>query len=119
MKKKVKSLKKVKVVRRKRSIKPEAGKISGVAIIGIAALVIVAAGGIFFFTKNSGTASPLNALVKAPLNANCELKDPDLCKFMNNWETVKNYAITSTSKDKSGETSESVFEIAGDNRSHM
>jgi hypothetical protein len=117
--KSVKSVKKVKPVRRKRSIKPEAGKISGKAIIGIAVLVIVVAGGAFFFAKSNGSSSsPLNGLVKAPLNANCELKDPDLCKFYNNWQNVKDYSITSTSKDKTGESGDSVFEISGEN-SHM
>lgn len=119
MKKKSKSVRKAKVVRRKRNIKPEAGKISGKVIVGIAAVVLLVGGGVFLFTKNNGgTASPLNGLVKAPLDANCELKDPDLCKFMNNWKNVRDYTITSASKEKSGETSESVFEISGES-SHM
>jgi len=68
--------------------------------------------------KNGGS-SPLSALQGATLNPNCELKDPDLCKFINNWKALSNFTVSTTTKDKSGETSESVFELAGEAKSHI
>ena len=93
----------------------ERGKMSAPVLI-IIAVIVVALGGAGLYLSKTGN-SPLSALVKAPLNPNCELKDPELCKFMNNWKDLKNFTIHSASKDSSG-TSESTFEVQGDN-SHM
>lgn len=105
---------------RKRAIKSEAGKISGKALVGIAVAVLLVGCGVFFFTQSTNsTSSPLAGIVKAPLNPKCELNDPELCKFINNWPNVKSYTIISTTNDATGVKSESIFEIAGDNKSHI
>lgn len=120
MKGRVKQVKKPKQVKRKRVFKAEKGKISGVAIIVIAVVVLAVGGGIFFLSKNgSGSGSPLTALQGATLNPNCELKDPELCKFINNWKVMKNYSMSSVTTDSSGAKSESLYEIAGDDSLRM
>jgi hypothetical protein len=123
VKRKVKVVKKVKAVRTKRTtkrtLKLQKGKISGVAMIAIAAAVLVIGGGAFFLSKNGSSSNPVGGLVRATLNSNCELKDPELCKFVNNWKTLGDYTMTSASSDKSGIKMETLFEISGDEKSHM
>jgi len=116
MKKKVKI--KRRVTSKRRSWKPERGGISK-GVLGIIIIVLIAGAAFFFVNKNNGGGNPISSLVKAPLNPVCELKDPELCKFMNNWQTIKDYSMTSTSTDKAhGAKMESVFEISGKN-THM
>jgi hypothetical protein len=50
---------------------------------------------------------------KVTLNGDCEYKDPDLCKFVNNWQVGGNYTMEGTSKD-GNETGTVKFAVAGD-----
>lgn len=98
----------------KKSVFNQRGK-SKLLLIIVAVVVLLGAGGFFVLSQNTGVSIPG---MKAALNPNCELKDPELCKFMNNWVNQKDYSVASTSKF--GEmTVESVYEISGTDKYHM
>jgi hypothetical protein len=102
----------------KRSIYKARG-VSKVVLLAIVAVVLVGAGGVYFFTKqNGGGASTALPFVKPALNPNCKYNDPELCKFMNNFPTQTNYAVSSTS-NFGGMSIESVYEISGEDKFHM
>lgn len=108
--------KKKKVIRRKNTFKTRG--FSKVMVVGIVALVLVAGGVFFFMSQQKGGGSALPSLVKPALNPNCELKDPELCKFVNNMMTNTEYAVTTTS-EYGGMKSESLMEISGEGKFHM
>lgn len=88
-------------------------------MIAIAIIIVVAlavAGGYFYIMNKTGDANPLSALQKTTasysLNPNCDYKDPDLCKFLNNWTKQTNYTMTLSSSGAKGST---VFQIDGNN----
>ena len=92
----------------------ERGK-SKVLLLVVAFLLIAGLGGGYFYMQKTGVSIPG---MHAPLNPDCVYKDPELCKFMNNWPNQKQYSVTSTS-NFGGMTIESVMEISGTGNSHM
>lgn len=80
----------------------------------IVVALVAGAGGLYLFSQKTGIAIPG---MRAPLNAECKYKDPDLCKFLNNWSAMTNYSVVSSGKF-SGETIESTFEIADKDTTH-
>lgn len=91
---------------------------SPIIIIAAVVVVLAAAGGFMFLGKKGGVSVP--GIPSVGLNPNCKYNDPDLCKFMNNWKAQKDYSITYTSSDKSGQkTSEGKFEIQGEGKFSM
>jgi hypothetical protein len=82
----------------------------------IGAVVLAVVGG-YLFLNNSGS-NPITSVVKKPLNPNCELKDSELCKFMNNWSGLTNYSVHSVMRGAEGEMV-SHFAIAGEDRMQM
>src|SRR6185437_6345291 len=104
--------KKKKVVRSHKSSFKFRGK-SNIFIIIAVVVVVLGVGGFFVLNQKSGTSALSVPGMKAvTLNPNCELKDPELCKFMNNWVNQKTYAVTSTSS-MGGESDESTMEVDG------
>jgi hypothetical protein len=89
-------------------------------IVAALALAALAGGGYMFSQKGGSPLSKISEAVSsvAPLNPNCEYNDPDLCKFLNNWKTIKDYSVKSVSTAKEG-NSESLFEISGEDKFHM
>ena len=92
---------------------------SSKALIIVVVLVVLAGlgGGYLFMQKNGGSVGITIPGMKAPLNANCEYKDPDLCKFINNWGQQGTYSTT-TKSSYGGVAMESLMEIS-DGKSHM
>lgn len=89
------------------------GKI--VIVIGIVVLLVAIGGGYTLLGK-SGVSLPGASL---PLNPNCKFNDPDLCKFINNFKVLGNYSVKSTSTPKTGPKVDSLFEIAGEDKSRI
>ena len=86
-----------------------------VILLVVGGIVLLAVGGYFFLIKSGGLPASL-----APLNSVCQYNDPDLCKFVNNWETVKNYSVETTFFLAGGaQEGESLFEAQGEDRSHI
>lgn len=109
--------KKQKTVRRKSTFKPRG--ISKIVLVAIVAVVLVGAGGVYFFTqKGGGAGSSALPFVKPALNPNCKYNDPELCKFINNFPAQTNYAVSSTGKFDEM-TTESIYEIDGTDKFHM
>jgi len=87
------------------------------AVLIIVAVVVFGAVGYFLSNKGkfSGGQISLPKIGGPALNANCELKDPDLCKYVNRSLSGDVYkrglVIKSVTTDKSGKKYESVFEI--------
>lgn len=82
------------------------GKGKLLPIIIVAAVIILGAGGFYFFNQQSGGGIKIPGM-KPALNPNCELNDPELCKYYNNYVNMpKNYTLTSTGNygDVSGES---------------
>ncbi len=93
-----------------------------IAIILIAVVILGAVG--YTLTKGkTGGGITLPKIGGPALNANCELKDPDLCKYVNRSMTgdfFKNGMVMNTvTTDKNGKKSESLFEIDGKENSRM
>lgn len=92
---------------------------TGIIILIVLVVVIAAGIGGYFVLGKSSTVPGLSIPgIKPALNPNCELKDPELCKFMNNWQNQKDYSVTTTS-NMGGQTIESIFEISGQDKSHI
>lgn len=85
-------------------------------IIVVIAVVVVIASGYFFINKNK--TNPITETVNkvAGLNPNCEYNDPDLCKFMNNWNNISSYSVKSVMSAPNSPKAESTFEVAGENK---
>ena len=87
-----------------------------IAIILIGVLVLGVVGYILTSKNKIG-------IVGTALNANCDLKDADLCKYVNQamtGEYFKNGVIMTTlTTDKAGKKSESVIEMDGKNNTKM
>lgn len=88
---------------------------SKLLLIIVAVVVLLGGGGFYVLSQNTGMSIPG---MKAPLNSNCQYKDPELCKFLNNWANQKEYSVTSTSSF-GGMTIESLYEISGEDKFHM
>lgn len=86
-----------------------------VIILGVAVLLVGA--GTLYFMSQKGM-NPAASLIGKTLNPNCEYKDPDLCKFFNNWKEMSNYSMNTLTKS-AGNTSESVFESSGKDKTHI
>jgi hypothetical protein len=98
----------------KRSPFNQKGK-SKLLLIIAAVVVLLGAGGFYVLSQKTGVSIPG---MKPALNPNCELKDPELCKFMNNWANQKDYSVTTKSSFQ-GMNVESVYEISGESNYHM
>jgi outer membrane lipoprotein-sorting protein len=119
-------------VKRKKVIKKAASKksthsrstfqIKGISksiVLVIIAVLLLAGGGFYFMSqKGVGVSNPLSGMMGRALNPNCEYKDPDLCKFFNNFKELKNYSMVSSAK-YGGESIESRFEMVGEDKTHM
>jgi outer membrane lipoprotein-sorting protein len=107
--------KKKKVVHRPTTLHKQARGLSKVIILAVVAVVLAGAGGVYVLGQNGmKTAVPF---MKPALNPNCQFHDPELCKFMNNFQAQTSYTVTSTSK-MGGQSFESVYEIAGEDKFH-
>lgn len=84
-------------------------------IVGIVVLLVAVGGGYTLLSK-AGVSLPSASL---PLNPNCKFNDPDLCKFINNFKVLGSYSVKSTSTPKSGPKVDSLFEISGEDKSHI
>jgi len=99
--------------------------IAPILIVVIVAVIALGAVGYIMTNKNKtgGGGIVLPKIGGPVLNASCELKDPDLCKYINQASTgdfMKNGVIMkSTTTDESGKKTESVFEIDGKENSKM
>ena len=110
--------KKKKVTRSKKSSFKFRGK-SNVFIIIAIVVVVLGVGGFYVLSQKSGMSSMSVPGMKAvTLNPNCELKDPELCKFVNNWANQKTYSVTTTTTMQ-GSSEESLMEIDGTDKTHM
>lgn len=119
MRKTVKKSPVKKALAKKSALKFKSKGISKVAILGIVAVILIVGGGVFFFTQQkSGSGMTSLPFVKAPLNPNCELKDPELCKFVNNMLVARDMTIMSNATyDET--TMEYTFSTTTDNKTHM
>jgi len=95
-----------------------------IAIV-LVTVVILGAVGYLVTSKNKTGTNPLSQLKvgRLTLNGNCDLKDTDLCKYINRAMTgdyFKNgIVMTTMTIDKDGKTSESIFELDGKENSRM
>ena len=102
-------------------------KQKGMAPLAVIIIVAVVVGAVGYFLSNKGKSSggqiSLPKIGGAALNANCELKDPDLCKYVNRSLSgdfyKKGLIMKSVTTDKSGKKYESVFEIDGKENSRV
>lgn len=102
--------------REKSSKKKKLNKGKSNIFIIIAAIVVVSGlVGYYILSQKGSVTIPA---IKPPLNADCKLKDPELCKFMNNWSAQTNYSVVSNSTF-GGKTVESTYEISGSDKFHM
>lgn len=99
------------------SIKPRG--VSKVLIISVIAVVLLGVGG-FVLMQKQGTGDLRSALpfVKPALNPDCKHNDPDLCKFLNNWQVQENYTVT-TKSAVAGMSMETIFKLSGQNKYQM
>lgn len=95
-------------------------------VIIVAVIVVAAIGGFLFMQKgkmSTGTPGESNSTssngFSLSLNSKCELNDPELCKFVNNWKQLKDYSVTSTSTDKSKNQTKMMFELSGEDKFHI
>lgn len=107
-----------KTVRKKKKVAKlltyERGK-SKVLILVVIILIMAGLGGLFLFSQKTGVSLPG---MKAALNPNCSRNDPELCKFLNNWQGQKHYSVASTSSF-GGSSMETIYEVAGTDTFHM
>jgi outer membrane lipoprotein-sorting protein len=117
MKKAVKKTPKKVVKKSAISLKPRG--ISKVLILAVVGVVLLGAGAYLFMTKqNGGSLSTAVPFMKPALNPNCSYNDPELCKFINNWQVQENYTVTSKSTLE-GMNFESVYEMSGTDKFRM
>ena len=88
-------------------------------VVTVVVIAILASAGYLYLAKRTGDANPLGAIQKTStglsLNPNCEYKDPDLCKFLNNFKDQKSYSISADSTDKDNVVSNVTMDIDGEN----
>lgn len=108
-------MKKIKRIVRPATKHREARGVSKIIILAVVALILAAGGGYYLLGSKGG--SPMTSMIKPALNPNCEYKDPELCKFMNNWAAQTNYAVATMTK-MAGMQMESLYEIDGDEKFH-
>lgn len=92
-------------------------------VAAIVLILVLAAGGFYYYlSQKTGDANPFTALQKTTagyaLNPNCDYKDPDLCKFLNNWKTESNYTMTMTSTGGDSGNSTTTFQVDGQDKTH-
>jgi hypothetical protein len=88
-----------------------------IVLILIVVALALAGGGYFLFNK-SGTSIP--GLPSTNLNSNCKFNDPDLCKFLNNWQAAsQQYSIKTINTSKNSANTETLFELSGTDKFHM
>lgn len=90
-----------------------------IAVIALVVIIAVLGGGYYFMSQKGGVLSLPGLPGGVTLNPNCKYNDPDLCKFLNNWKTLKNYKVVSKVASKTGPVSEVTFQLAGEDRFHM
>lgn len=96
-------------------------------VLAVVVVAVVAVGGYVMLQKNkSSTGKMMLPEIKLPgagLNPNCELKDPDLCKYVNKFSTMtqfeSGFSGRTVTTDKSGKKSESLWEMEGTGKSHF
>lgn len=89
-----------------------------VSIIIGAVVVLALLGGGYFYMQSKGGGGIPGLPGAVGLNPNCKYNDPDLCKFVNNWKTLKDYSIKSTSSYQ-GQKSDISMQISGEDKSHI
>ncbi len=94
--------------------KSERGVSKTFLLIAVVVILGIVGGGVYVL--NSGM--KLGPLTKIALNPNCKHNDPDLCKFLNNWQTQRDYSTTTTST-YAGMKIESLTEMSGTDKFHM
>ncbi len=87
-----------------------------VAIILFIIFIVLAAGGYLIYKKGSGVLK--SAVSSITLNPNCKQNDPDLCKFLNNWQSIDYFTANSTSTFE-GKEQKSVMKSVGDDKFQM
>ncbi len=92
--------------------------ISKTVVLVVIAVLLIGGGAFYFMTMRGGSANPLSRIIKKPLNPNCEYKDPDLCKFFNNYKDLPSFTMVTNSKFE-GVAMESKFESQGQDKSHI
>ena len=92
--------------------------ISKTIVLVVIAVLLIGGAGFYFMTMKGGAGNPLSRIIKKPLNPNCEYKDPDLCKFFNNYKDLPSFTMVSNSKYE-GVAMESKFESQGQNKTHI
>jgi hypothetical protein len=96
------------------SLKTYSRGVSKVIIVAIVAVILAVGGGVYVLNQNGSLGSAL-PLGRPALNPNCEYKDPELCKFFNNYANMpKSYSVTSTG-NYGGMATESVYSLDGEN----
>lgn len=106
------------------TIKRNQQGVAPIVIIAVVAVVVLIGGGYFFLSKSGKVPSASSLTENIPgaqsltLNPNCKYNDPDLCKFINNWREVKNFSAKTVMTGKDGKM-ESLYEMSGDDRTHM
>jgi len=95
-----------------------------IVIIAIIAVVALASGTGYMLTqKKSNNGGSANRGGGLALNPNCKLNDPDLCRYMNQAASADfikaGFSGKSTSIDSKGQKSESMWEMAGEEKFHF
>jgi prepilin-type N-terminal cleavage/methylation domain-containing protein len=103
---------------------PKPSSVKGFTIVEIVVAVVILAvigGGAYLYFARQGMVPtpPLPGLKSVVLNPNCDYKDPDLCKFMNNFTEQRYYTVTATSTDNKGTKSLSTFKMDGNDKTSM
>ncbi|MFA5932693.1 MAG: hypothetical protein WCV81_00335 [Microgenomates group bacterium] len=93
--------------------------VAPIAIIIAVVVVLLAGGGYFLASKSGSLPSSVPGLPGGiSLNPDCKHNDPDLCKFLNNANSIKDYSIKGVYTAPQVK-SESLFEISGEDKFHM
>lgn len=99
------------------SLKPRG--VSKVVVLAVVGAVLLGGAGFFLWSQQSGgSLSSAVPFAKPALNPNCELNDPELCKFMNNWQVQENYTVA-TKSTLEGMNIESVYQMSGQDKYRM
>jgi len=93
----------------------------GVIVVVIAAVIV----GYLMMKKGNGPLSQIKipGISNLVLNSNCKLNDPEFCRYVNRTMTGDFYKSGFSGKtittDKTGKKHESLFEMAGEGKSHF
>ncbi len=105
--------------------------IAPLVIVAVVAVVGIIAGGGYFLTRQkantgaggAGSQQKKSLLGGVTFNPNCKLNDPDLCKYMNRATSADflkaGFSGKSVTVDAKGQKSESLWEMAGEGKSHF